>query len=110
MCEIRVTINRFRGPKRGATFKDFVGPVARLHIDGTGVEARYPFRLSDGIGDDEKMGAWRLELDDLERLRKIAADNGIKFKEKPGDPRYQQKRSRKKKPKAADPRQEEMFK
>lgn len=107
--ECRVTINRFRGTKRGATFKRFLGPVAELHIDGTGVEARYQFRLTDGLGDDEKMAPWRIELDDLERLRKLAHAEGISFKEKVGDPRYLTKRQRPKKAQPADPRQRKMF-
>lgn len=109
MNECRVSINRFRGPKRGATFKRFIGAIAELHIDGTGVEARYEFRLTDGLGNDEKMSPWRLELDDLEMLREAARSEGISFKERLGDPRYASKQPRKKKPKAGDPRQEKLF-
>lgn len=106
---MKVTINRFRGPKRQATFIRFVGTNAELHIDNTGVSARYEFRLTDGLGDDEKMAPWRLELEDLEALRKMARDSGLKFKESVGDPRYLPKKTRKKKGPKADPRQEKLF-
>ena len=109
MEEFRVSINRFRGPKRGATFKRFVGPIAELHIDGTGVSARYEFRLTDGLGNDEKMAPWRLDLEDLEKLRRLAHEQGISFRERVGDPRYMQKKQRPKKSKPGDPRQEKLF-
>lgn len=107
--ERRVTINRFRGPRRGATLKDIIGPLVFLHIDGTGVEARYPFRLTDGLGDDPKMGAWRIDIDDLEELRELARSLGSKFRERVGDLRYRAPTQRKKKQKPQDPRQGGLF-